>query len=437
MESQYIVKVLLVGCALAVAGNVAAETWTLERCVDYAVAHNINIRQADLRVKEAEMTLTEGKDSFLPQLDASASQSFNFGRGLTAENTYANRNTSNTQWGISFGLPLFQGMREYRRVEVAKLSLQQYLHESGSARDNITLNVMSQYLQVLYCKEVARSSRSQAEFSSFEVERQRALVEAGRVAEATLYDVEAIAAQDQLQVLTADNDTQIALINLAALLQLPSSEGFDVDPLTDIQPVLPAPEEVFAGAESFNNALMSARQAVKVADGNISLSRSGYLPTLNFNAGLGSSFYTVSGFPHESFGGQMRHNFSTYIGFSLHIPLFDGFSTRNQVRRAHLQKVNAQLALDQRISDLRKEIELAHYQAKGAFERYQTSQETLEKSRLSFTATQERFNLGRATLADYEQAKNNLFRTEVTGLQALYEYLLRARVLQFYQTGSL
>ncbi len=430
-------KHLFLGAALLICGSLSAETWTLNQCIDYAVSHNITIQQADMRVKDAEMTLTEARDGFLPQLDASASQSFNFGRGLTSENTYADRNTSNTQWGVSFGLPLFQGMREYRRVNVAKLSLQQYLHESGSARENLTLNVMSQYLQVLYCKEVARSSRSQAELSRFEVERQRALVEAGKVAEATLYDVEAVAAQDNLQVVSADNDVQIALVNLAALLQLPSAEGFDVAPLEDSHPVLPNSEEVFAGAETINSGLWGARQAIKVAEGNISLSKSGYLPSLSFNAGLGSSFYTVSGFPHESFGSQMRHNFSTYVGFSLRIPIFDGFSTRNQVRRAQLQKVNAQLALDQRTSDLRKEIELAYYQAKGAFERYQTSQETLEKSQLAFTATQERFNLGRLTLADYEQAKNNLFRTEVTGIQALYEYLLRARVLRFYQTGSI
>lgn len=430
-------KHALFGAALLTCGSLSAETWTLNQCIDYAVSHNITIQQADLRVKDAEMTLTEARDGFLPQLDASASQSFNFGRGLTSENTYADRNTSNTQWGVSFGLPLFQGMREYRRVNVGKLSLQQYLHESGSARENLTLNVMSQYLQVLYCKEVARSSRSQAELSRFEVERQRALVEAGKVAEATLYDVEAVAAQDNLQVVSADNDVQIALVNLAALLQLPSAEGFDVAPLEDSHPMLPNADEVFAGAETINSGLLGARQAIKVAEGNISLSKSGYLPSLSFNAGLGSSFYTVSGFPHESFGSQMRHNFSTYVGFSLRIPIFDGFSTRNQVRRAQLQKVNAQLALDQRTSDLRKEIELAYYQAKGAFERYQTSQETLEKSQLAFTATQERFNLGRLTLADYEQAKNNLFRTEVTGIQALYEYLLRARVLRFYQTGSI
>lgn len=414
-----------------------AETWSLQQCVDYAIKHNISIQQSDLRVKNGELAITEAKDGFLPQVDASASQSFNFGRGLTAENTYANRNTSSTSWNVGFSLPLFQGMREYRRVKVAELSLQQYLWESGSAKDNITLNVMSQYLQVLYCKEVVRSSESQAELSAYQVERQKAMIEAGKVAEATLYDLEAVAAQDRLQVVTAENDLQTAIVNLTNLLQLPSAEGFDVVALEEQDPALPSSEDVYSQAQNINNSILGARQAVKVADENISLAKTGFIPTLSFNGGLGSSYYTVSGLQSENFGNQMRHNFSTYLGFSLRIPIFDAFSTRNSVRRSRIQKLDAELALEQRETDLQKEIQLAYYQAKGARERYLTSEETLEKTRLSFEATRERFDLGRATQADYEQAKNNLFKTEVTRLQAHYEYLLRAKVLQFYQTNGL
>ncbi|MDE6336119.1 MAG: TolC family protein [Muribaculaceae bacterium] len=414
-----------------------AETWSLQQCVDYAISHNISIQQGEQRVKSGELAITEAKDGFLPQVDASASQSFNFGRGLTAENTYANRNTSSTSWNVGFSLPLFQGLKEYKRVKVAELSLQQYLWESGSAKDNVTLNVMSQYLQVLYCKEVVRSSESQAELSAYQVERQKALIEVGKVAEATLYDLEAVAAQDRLQVVTAGNDLQTAIVNLTNLLLLPSAEDFDVAPLDEQDPSLSSAEEVYSQAQNINNSLLGARQAVKVADENISMAKTGFIPTLSFSGGIGSSYYTVSGMQSENFGNQMRHNFSTYLGLSLRIPIFDAFSTRNSIRRSRMQKLDAELALEQRETDLQKEIQLAYYQAKGARERYLTSEETLEKTRLSFEATRERFDLGRATQADYEQAKNNLFKTEVTRIQAHYEYLLRAKVLQFYQTNHL
>ena len=182
-----------------------------------------------------------------------------------------------------------------------------------------------------------------------------------------------------------------------------------------------------------NNSILSARQAIKVADQRISYAKSGYIPTLRFNAGLGSSYYRLGGFDNETFSAQMRHNFQTYLGFSLSIPIFDGFNTRNSVRRAKLQQTSAKLDLDQRSLDLYKDIQLAYYQATGARDRYLTSEETLEKTRLSFDSTRERFNLGRATQADYEQAKNNLFRTEVTRIQAYYEYLMRHRILMFYK----
>lgn len=426
-------KTIISGFALlCISLPMMAEEWSLERCIDYAVAHNIQVMQQELQVSQGEQAVTEAKDRFLPQLDASASQSFSFGRGLTAENTYADRNTSNFGWNVGLNLPLFQGMAEYRGVKVAKAQLQQYVLEKEATKENIALNVISQYLQVLYCKEVAQSARSQAEYSAFEVERQKALIEAGKVMEASLYDLEAVAAQDRLQVVTSDNDTKTALVNLANLLQIKGVEDFDVKPLTDDVPAIPVPDEVYSMAMATNSSIMSARQSVNVANENIGYAKSGYLPTVGFNAGIGSSWYKVSGFDNESFGSQMRHNLSKSLGFSLRIPLFDGFSTRNNVRRAKLQKTSAELSLEQRQTDLYKDIQLAYYQATGARERYLTSAETLDKTRLSFDSTRERFNLGRATQADYEQAKNNLFRTEVSRIQAHYEYIMRWRILMFY-----
>lgn len=417
-------------------GSVSAKVWSLDDCVSYAVDNNINIKIQQLNVRNGEQAVTEAKDRFLPSLSAGASQTFNFGRGLTAENTYANRNTSNFGWNAGFDLPLFQGMAEYRGLKVAKASLQQYVLETEAAKDNVALNVISQYLQVLYCKEVAASARNRAELSQFQVERQKALIEAGKVAEATLYDLESVASQDRLQIVTADNDTKTALVNLANLLQLTDVQDFDIEPLADAEPAIPIPADVYASALGTNNSLKGARQAIKVAEENISYAKSGYLPTLSLNAGVGSSYYKIKGMNNESFGAQMRHNLSEYIGFSLRIPIFDGFTTRNNVRRASLQRTNALLSLDQKMVDLQKDIQLAFYQASGARERYLTAGETLEKTRLSYDSTVERFNLGRATQADYEQARNNLFSTEISRIQAHYEYLMRYRILMFYADPS-
>ncbi len=417
--------------------DMRAETWTLENCVSYALTHNLSVKARQLNIESGQLQLTEAKDRFLPSLNASAGESLNFGRGLTANNTYADRNTTNFQWGASLQLPLFQGLSEYRQIKVAKSNLQQLLYEHEAAKDNVTLNIISQYLQVLYAKEVHASALSQLSQTTYEVGRQKALLEAGKVPEADLLDAESQKAQDELQVVTSANDIKVSLVELANLLQLPDVGNFDIAPIPEDEPIIPTAESVFNAAMMHNNSILAASQSIKTAEHNISLAKSGYIPRLSFNAGIGSSYYTIGGYVNDPFSAQMKHNFSTYIGFSLSIPIFDAFSTRNSVRQAKLQHLSAQLQLDQQSTDLYKTIQLAYYQACGAREKYLASLSTLEKTRRSFAATQEKYNLGRATPAEFEQAKNNLFRIEISSIQSHYEYLLRHRILIFYQSNRL
>lgn len=417
--------------------DMRAETWTLENCVSYALTHNLSVKARQLNIESGQLQLTEAKDRFLPSLNASAGESLNFGRGLTANNTYADRNTTNFQWGASLQLPLFQGLSEYRQIKVAKSNLQQLLYEHEAAKDNVTLNIISQYLQVLYAKEVYASALSQLSHTTYEVGRQKALLEAGKVPEADLLDAESQKAQDELQVVTSENDIKVSLVELANLLQLPDVGDFDIAPIPEDEPIIPTAESVFNAAMMHNNSILAASQSIKTAEHNISLAKSGYIPRLSFNAGIGSSYYTVGGYVNDPFSAQMKHNFSTYVGVSLSIPIFDAFSTRNSVRQAKLQHLSAQLQLDQQSTDLYKTIQLAYYQACGAREKYLASLSTLEKTRRSFAATQEKYNLGRATPAEFEQAKNNLFRIEISSIQSHYEYLLRHRILIFYQSNRL
>jgi outer membrane protein len=415
----------------------ADETWTLQRCVDYALENNLTVKNSHLQVDQSEIDVTSAKDAFLPTLSASASEGFNFGRGLTSDNTYADRNTSSFQWGVNMSLPLFQGLSDVRQLKVAKSAMQQYLMEFEAAKDDLTLNIMAQYLQVLYNKEVAKSAISQLSYSTYEVERQKALVDEGKVAEAYLYDAEAQQAQDRLQVITAENDVRVALVNLANLLQLPTADGFDVAPLDEENPEIPGPDVVYSRALEHNHSILSARQGIVTARDRVSYARSGYMPRLSFDASVGSSYYTVAGYDNQPFATQMRNNFSTYLGLRLSIPIFDAFSTRNNIRRARLQETSAQLELDRRESELYKTIQLAYTQATGARDKFLTSSETLDKTRLSFEATRERYALGRATPTDFEQAKNNLFRVEISRISSRYEYLLRYRILRFYETNRL
>lgn len=427
-------KTVVAALALVCAVTANAETWTLEKCIDYALTNNLTVRSRALDVRNAEFDVTAAKDAFLPEVGLSASQSFNLGRGLTSENTYADRNTSNFQWGANLSVPLFQGLGNVRRLDYAKASLLAVVEEFEAAKEDVTLNVIAQYLQVLYCNEVYKVALEQIELSDYELKRQQALLEAGKVPEIDMLNARSQLAQDELSATTAKNDYTLALVDLAQLLRLDDIEGFEVASLDDDNVLMRSADEVFANAKLNNSSVNAGRLRIAAADKNIRVAKSGYMPRLSFTAGIGSSYYTVSGFDNDKFGHQMKNNFSTYFGFNLSIPVFDAFSTRNSVRRARVSRLSAELQYETACDNLYKAVQQAYYSALGAAKRLESSTVAEDATEKTFAATREKYNLGRATPTDYETAKNNYLRAVSDRVRAKYEYMLRTRILDFYNS---
>lgn len=420
-------------CLAASAFAARGEAWSLDSCISYAHRNNISVRQRAVDCLNAEYGVTEAKDRFLPTLSAGAQQSFSFGRGLTSENTYANRNTQN--FGVNAGLnvPIFQGLAGVRRLAYAKANLRAIVEQYEATKDDVTLNVMSQYLQVLYCKEMLEVSADQTALSTKELARRRELCDAGKIAELDVLEAEAQLARDELSEVNADNDYRLALVALTRLLMLPDPDGtFEVLPLEEAETPLPSVESVYAHALGSNHGVQVAELNVKAAERNVSLSRTGYMPTLSFNAGLGSNYYKVSGIDGQSFGRQMRDNFSKSLGFTLSVPIFDAFGTRNNVRRAKASQLSAELQLDDMRSQLYQNIRQAHSQAVAARRKCASSEVAARSSRAALDAMQEKYNYGRATATEFEQAKSAWFRSRAELVQARYESILRTRIVEFY-----
>ena len=426
--SKFIAAAALMGCGVVQ----AAQPWSLDSCINYAIEHNINVKTRALEVTSGELSVTEAKDGFLPTLQAGANQSFDFGRGLTSDNTYANRNTSSFGWNVNLSLPLFQGLQNVRRLAYSKANLRALVEQSEAAKDDVTLNVISQYLQVLYTSELHQVALEQEHISQVEYERRKVLLEAGKIAELDLTQAESQLAQDKVTAITTANDHTLALVDLAQLLELPTVEGFDIQPLTDENLGLMSADEVYRQALQTNHSVLAARLNEQAADKNISLAKSGWLPTLSFSAGLGSSYYHLSGYESAPFHRQMRDNFSKSVGFSLSIPIFDRFSTRNSVRRAKIQKLNAQLQRENVELTMYKTIQQAYYQAVAAEKRMAASETACAATKSALEATQEKYNYGKANSTEFEQAKTDYIRACSEALQAKYEHLLRLRILHFY-----
>lgn len=409
-----------------------AAVWSLDSCVSYAVTHNLTVKARALERDNAEISLTAAKDKYLPQLGAYASESFAFGRGLNSQNTYSDRNTSNFSWGANLSLPLFQGLSAKRGVEYAKVNLRQVVEQWEASKDDVTLNVISQYLQVLYTGELLEVSRLQRDLSSVELQRRRELLDAGKIAELEVLEAESQLAQDELSVITSGNDRSMALLDLTQLLQLTDTVGFEVAPLDENRFPLLSADEVYANAMANNHSVLAARTGIEAAQKNISLAQTGYLPTLSFSAGIGSSYYHLSGIPNESFGSQMRNNLSKSLGFSLNIPIFDAFSTRNNIRRAKVQRLNAELQYEEISTTLYKSIRQAYFLAVGAEKKKGAALEAVKSTKAAFDAMQIKYNYGKANATEFEQAKTAYIRALAEELQARYESVLRLKILEFY-----
>ncbi len=411
----------------------SAERWSLDSCVSYAVEYNVEVCQRMLAMRQAELAVTEAKDRVLPNLGGYAQQSFSFGRGLTADNTYANRNTNSFAVGAQLSLPLFQGLKVVRGIDYSNVSLRAAVERSEAIRDDVEVNVMAQYLQALYARENLAVARMSLRVSQDELLRREALLEAGKIPELDLCEARAQVSRDELQVTTAANDSVLALLDLANLLNLESAEGFDIVPLEDEGcQAIPSVDEVWSNMLLCNHTLRAADMEHEAAEKYVGVAKAGYLPTLNFSAGIGTNYYRTSGFINEGFGPQMRHNFSKSLGFSLNIPIFDAFSTRNSVTRARLQQVDADLQRENTRRQLRTTITNAHAQALAAQRREETASVAEEATKTAFEAMQVKYDSGRANATEFEKAKAEYINAVSQRLQAAFERMLRIRILRHY-----
>ena len=343
--------------------DVQAQTkqWSLKQCCDYAVEHNITVKQQENQCRQQVIQLSNAKNQRLPDLSGSASQNFSFGRGLTAENTYTNTNTSSTSFSLGTSVPLFTGFQIPNNIKLNQLNLEAATQDLEKVKNDIRTQVAQAYVQILYNMEIADVAHRQVSIDSAQVARLQALLNIGRVSEAELAQQKATMAQSVLTATQTDNSLQLSLLAMTQLLELSTPDGFAIErpAVADFMPrsSFPSPDEIYADALATKPEIQAQQLRLRATDNNIKIAQAGYYPTLSFSAGLGSNYYKTSGFPADGFSQQMKNNFSQYLGFNLSIPIFNRFQTRNSVRTARLDRESQQLQMDNTKKSLYKEIQ--------------------------------------------------------------------------------
>ena len=439
---RYVLSLMIGSLGLGTAN--AQKAWSLRECCDYAIEHNISIKQQENQCRQQEIQLSTAKNSRLPDVNGSVGQNFSFGRGLTMDNTYTNTNTSSTSFQLGANLPLFTGFEIPNQIKLSKLNLEAATADLEKAKNDIRMQVAQAYVQILYDMEIADVAHRQIAIDSAQVARLQAFVDNGKASEAELSQQKATMANSKLTATQADNNLKLELLALSQLLELPSPEGFTVvrpnpDELAKLMnhDKLITPDDIYAEALGVKPEILSQQLKLKGTEHSIKIAQAGHYPTLSLSGGLGTNYYTTSGFKSESFGKQLENNFSQYIGLNLSVPIFSRFQTRNRIRSARIDQANQQLQLDNTKKTLYKEIQQVYYNAQNAQSKEKSSAEAVQSSKDAFDLVQAKYENGKATITEFNEAKNNYMKSESDLVQARYENLYQQALLEFYRGKEL
>jgi outer membrane protein len=400
----------------------------------------------------ADQDLISAKGNFLPNVNASASQDWNFGSFIGQDGNRVSIDSRGNSFGLNTGVTLFNGFRNTSIYKQAQLGIESSELQLNILKDNISVNVVNQYLNILLNKENLKVAEEQVAITEKQVIQVSELVDSGVRPRADLFEVEAQLASDRERLTNVENSLELAKLALTQLLQI-SNEGFDVE---EIELSLP---EVLVEHKSSNEIYdyaLQNRPEIKKAELDIEnsilaidIAKSAYYPTLSFGAGLGTSYQHFQGqedlrvvidpndptnisLVENGFWQQLEDNLGYNLGFRLDIPIFNRMQTKVSVDKAKINKERIAYSLDQAKQDLRSTIEQAYTDAKAAFKQFEASQVSLNAQKEAFKNAQESYNSGVMNSFEFEQVRNRLVNAEANLINAKYNFVFTTKVLDFY-----
>jgi len=442
--------------------------WTLEAAVAHAVKNNLQIKQAYLDVLDAQANKSQALGTFLPSLNLSGGHSWNVGlnRNLTT-NVLEDMTNQFTSGSVDMGVTIYSGKRNIYQLLSANLGILSRQYQLEDMKEDVMLLVVNGYLQVLFSKENLSVQNLQLQVAKSELAETQASVDAGRLPEGELFELQAnLATQEQL-VVSAENEYNIARISMAQLLLLEDVEQFTIAD-TDYDMVASmildkTPEELYEKAIGSRNDIMFAKTNVDIAKANLKIAKAAYQPTLSgfysynsrisyadrlvptgtfTNVPIGTVAATgqqvvvpqaqITVAPHLPIRDQLKLNDGQNFGLSLRIPVLNGLSVKNNVRRSKVNVERSNTLLVQQKQDLERTIFQSYNDAKGALKAYEAAQKTTKARKESYQYALDRFNAGAATSLQFSQAKQR-YDAAVSGeLRAKFDAIFKIKVLEFY-----
>lgn len=431
-----VIKAMIVFSSLAVCQLSAQEkVMSLQECIEYALSHNNNIQQQQLNEENRKIQLETTRYSRLPDLSASLSEGFGFGRSTGRDGSTVDNTSASTSFSISTSMPIFDGFRISNQVKSDRFSLQAATAQLEQARQDVSIQVAGYYLNALYYKGVVAIQHQQLELDKQTLQKARDLYEAGKKPES-----EVVAAQAQVdmtahQLTEAEGNETMARLDLMMALNLTddvrSFHITDID-TTQLGKDITSAAQVFDQAVLLHPSILAAKYNLESSKYALKVAKSANLPTLSLRASYSNSYYHQFDFNNLPFSKQIDLNGSEYVGLSLNIPIFNRFATRNSIRQARLQIQNQELQLNESQLQLQKQIEQAYWNAVKARANYVSAESAARSTSLSYSYESERYAAGKSTSIDLQNTRQKLEKALSDQLQAKYEYLMRVKILDFY-----
>jgi outer membrane protein len=433
-------KLILFVTLLTTVVTFSQKKWTLKECVDQALEKNISIQQNKLSLELAKKDVAIAKGNFLPNLNASSSGRFNSGLSSDENGILKNTNNFSSSLSLSGGGIIFNGFRNTNTYKQAQLGVESSLLDLKKIENDVSLFVVNGYLNILFAKENLNSVKVQYNISKKQIEAAESRFTAGVVAKGDLLNAQSTAATDLQNVIAQENALDLALLNLAQLLQV-SVTNFDI---TSIDVGTPSAillyknsDDVYQKSLTEMPEIERAKLAIENADLNIDITKGAYLPTLSYSLSSGTSFYhqfnnLLPNQSNSSFFRQSEDRLQHGAGISLSIPIFNRFQTKNNVAKSVINKEISLTRLENEKLTLKQTIEQSFLDVKSALKTFEASKISLEAQKEAFKNAQERYNYGAITLFDFDQVRTRLVNAEGIMIRSKYDYVFKTKVLQFY-----
>ena len=418
--------------------------WSLEDCIRYAIENNIQIKQQVIQTEYQKNALELAKLKLLPTVNGSATHNYSFGRALD-ETTYQfsnNKTVQSNNFYVGGSLNLFNGLQNYNTIQKNKYQVLAGEFDLQSIKDNISLNIALAYLQILLNKELVSATGNQLQITMQQIEKTKKMVDAGSLAKGNLLQIEAQAASEELQYINLKNQLDISYLNLTQLLELQTPDGFiivtpniNIDTNTIITGRI---DEIYSLAQGLRPEIKSAELNLTASQYDQKIATGARSPRLSMNHSFStgySDFAKKPGTPQDpySFPSQVSDNINYGIGFSLNIPILNGWQVNKTISNSKLTVENSRYALEGTKKQLYKNIQQAYADAVAALKKFNASIKAVTSTEESFRYTEQKFNVGMVTPVDYNASKTQLLNAQSDMSQAKYEYVFKTKVLDFYK----